>query len=80
MEDSGALPIEMDVSKLKMGDVIGWVGDRTENGGWNPHLHFQLSRVQPTTHDLPGVVSQEDRAWAMTAYPDPRLVLGPLYD
>lgn len=25
-----------------------------------PHLHFQLSRVEPKTHDLPGVCSEED--------------------
>ncbi len=61
------------------GEVIAWVGDRHENGGWNPHLHFQLSLVRPEVHDLPGAVSDADRAHALTIYPDPRLVLGPLY-
>ena len=61
------------------GTTIGWVGASTENGGWNPHLHFQLSLVTPTTYDLPGVVSQADREWALTAFPDPQLVLGSLY-
>ena len=61
------------------GDIIGRLGTKAENGGWNPHLHFQLSLVQPTTYDLPGVVSAADREWALKNYPDPRLVLGPLY-
>ena len=62
-----------------LGSILGWLGDRTENGGWNPHVHFQLSLVEPITHDLPGVVSAVDRDWARKNYPDPRLVLGPLY-
>jgi murein DD-endopeptidase MepM/ murein hydrolase activator NlpD len=61
------------------GAVLGWLGTQGENGGWHPHLHFQLSLVEPDTHDLPGVVSEADRDWARTAFPDPRKVLGPLY-
>ena len=61
------------------GDIIGWLGTQEENGGWNPHVHFQLSLVKPETHDLPGVVSAADREWARVNYPDPRLVLGRLY-
>ena len=61
------------------GERLARVGARDENGGWNPHLHFQLSLIRPTTHDLPGVVSRVDRAWALEVFPDPRLVLGPLY-
>ena len=55
------------------------MGTREVNGGWNPHLHFQLSLLEPETHDLPGAVSVADRSWALRAFPDPRLVLGPLY-
>ena len=61
------------------GEVIAWFGDRHENGGWEPHLHFQLSLLEPETHDLPGVVAPEDRTQALLDYPDPRLVLGPIY-
>lgn len=64
---------------IEKGEVIGWIGDRSENGGWNPHLHFQLSWRRPDQCDLPGVVSDEDRAQALAWYPDPRCVLGPLY-
>jgi murein DD-endopeptidase MepM/ murein hydrolase activator NlpD len=61
------------------GEVIGWFGGKDENGGWAPHVHLQLAVVEPTTHDMPGVVAKEDREMALTTYPDPRLVLGPLY-
>ncbi len=61
------------------GEVLGWVGDRHENGGWNPHVHVQLSLVRPEVADLPGAVSDADRAEALRRYPDPRLVLGPIY-
>lgn len=61
------------------GDTIARLGDRDENGGWNPHLHFQLSWMRPERADLPGVVRQKDLEWALETFPDPRLVLGPLY-
>lgn len=61
------------------GEVIGWVGDEAENGGWNPHVHFQLSWERPERCDLPGAVSARDLPSALKIYPDPRLVLGPLY-
>jgi len=65
--------------EINQGDIIAWFGVDSENGGWEPHLHFQLSLIEPQTHDLPGVVSLEDRVQALLDYPDPRLVLGSLY-
>ena len=64
---------------FEAGERLAAVGESHENGGWNPHLHFQLSRVEPETYDLPGAVSAEQRAQALIDFPDPRLVLGPLY-
>jgi hypothetical protein len=64
---------------FKMGDVIAWIGDRNENGGWNSHLHLQMSRSLPAHCDLPGVVSEADLTWALDEFPDPRLILGDLY-
>jgi len=61
------------------GQVLGHVGDRSVNGGWNPHVHFQLSRVVPLGFDMPGAVAAVDRDGALEAYLDPRVVLGPLY-
>jgi murein DD-endopeptidase MepM/ murein hydrolase activator NlpD len=64
---------------VSAGEEICWMGDKHENGGWEPHLHFQLSLVEPETHDLPGVVAPKDRPQALLDYPDPRLVLGSIY-
>ena len=64
---------------FRKGQVIGWIGDSSENGGWNPHLHFQLSLERPERCDLPGVVSEADLEKALRTYPDPRMVLGPIY-
>lgn len=65
--------------RVEKGDVIGYLGDATENGGWPPHVHFQLSIHAPETHDMPGVVSSIDREKSLLHYPDPLLVLGELY-
>ena len=64
---------------IDKGEIIAWLGNESENGGWAPHLHFQLSLIKPETHDLPGVVSANDRKRALEISPDPRLVLGPIY-
>ncbi len=56
------------------GDVLGWLGQPAENGGWPPHVHVQLAWERPTTHDLPGVVAFADRAEALLRYPDPRRI------
>ena len=64
---------------VEEGQVIATVGDKSVNGGWEPHLHFQLSWEKPEGNDMPGVVAREDREWALEKYPDPRMVLGPLY-
>ncbi len=65
--------------KIAFGEVIGWLGATEVNGGWPPHLHFQLSLIGPESADMPGTVSDEDLEAALKIYPDPRAVLGPLY-
>lgn len=64
---------------VKKGQRIGELGEEHINGGWIPHLHFQLSIEDPGEADMPGVVSAEDREQALQIYPDPRIVLGDLY-
>lgn len=64
---------------LRAGDRLGWLGEMHENGGWVPHLHFQLSLLDPGQPDMPGVVADAQVALASLVFPDPRLVLGPLY-
>jgi murein DD-endopeptidase MepM/ murein hydrolase activator NlpD len=64
---------------FEAGAVLARLGEETENGGWPPHVHVQMSLSAPVGGDLPGVVAAEDRLIALTAYPDPRLICGPLY-
>jgi len=65
--------------EIDKGEQIAELGTPEENGGWPPHLHFQLSWENPGEADMPGVVAEEDREWALKTYPDPRMVLGELY-
>lgn len=65
--------------RVAAGDVLGWLGAPEENGGWPPHVHVQLAWERPATHDLPGAVAPADRAEALARFPDPRLLLGPLW-
>jgi murein DD-endopeptidase MepM/ murein hydrolase activator NlpD len=65
--------------RFEAGEVLGWLGAQHENGGWPPHVHFQLSRVRPEGHDMPGAVDPREREAMMERYPDPRIVLGPLW-
>jgi len=62
--------------KIKKGEIFAWIGNMDENGGWSPHLHFQLA-----THllgygtDFPGVCKPwEKDAWQSIS-PDPNLFL-----
>ena len=77
--DSSSIEDKIVGQRISAGEIIGHFGNKFENGGWGPHLHFQLSLIEPETHDMPGVVSLEDREQSLLDYPDPRLVLGPIY-
>lgn len=64
---------------FEAGAVLARMGAEEENGGWPPHVHVQMALSAPVGGDLPGVVSADDRLAALAAYPDPRLICGPLY-
>ncbi|PAU93546.1 peptidase M23 [Aliifodinibius salipaludis] len=64
---------------IKKGQKIATLGSQGVNGGWAPHLHFQLSVEDPQEADMPGVVAPENREEALQTFPDPRIVLGDLY-
>ena len=66
-------------NRIKKGDQIGTMGDEHENGGWPPHVHIQLSLIEPEVPDLEGVVAPENREDALKRFPDPRNILGRLY-
>lgn len=65
--------------RIEAGDVLGAFGREAVNGGWAPHLHLQLSVVEPKDSDMPGVVHPDQREAARLTYPDPRLLLGEIY-
>lgn len=65
--------------RITAGDRVGFLGDESENGNWPPHLHYQLCRVDPGEADMPGVVSADELPNALKTYPDPRIILGPVY-
>ncbi len=65
--------------EIGKGQKIAELGNSDVNGGWAPHLHFQLSNEDPGEPDMPGVVAEEDREEALGKYPDPRIILGDLY-
>ncbi len=62
---------------VRAGEIVGWLGDETENGGWPPHLHFQIMLdLLDFENDFPGVcVDSQTGAWSAIC-PDPNLILG----
>lgn len=74
-----SLELNQPGKKLKPGDIVGWLGDESENGNWPPHLHYQLSVDDPEEADMPGVVAAENLINMRTKHPDPRILLPGLY-
>ena len=64
---------------IDKGAELGKVGNERENGHWAPHVHFQISMIEPQNGDMPGVVSSKERERALSIYPDPRIILGQIY-
>jgi murein DD-endopeptidase MepM/ murein hydrolase activator NlpD len=71
-----------DLATIKKGDFIAQgqqlchVGNAYENGGWPPHLHFQLIHdMQGMLGDYPGVCSQRDLVFYTNNCPDPAKLL-----
>lgn len=53
-------------------DIIAYVGDVSENGGWAPHLHFQLIKdMEGKQSDYPGVCHKERLDQYAANCPDP---------
>ncbi|HEX9166713.1 MAG TPA: aminotransferase class III-fold pyridoxal phosphate-dependent enzyme, partial [Gemmatimonadales bacterium] len=59
------------------GDVIAHTGVMEENGGWSPHLHFQvITDLLGRDGEFPGVARADQRAVWLSLSPDPNLILG----
>jgi murein DD-endopeptidase MepM/ murein hydrolase activator NlpD len=62
---------------LAAGAKVAEVGDLHENGGWPPHLHFQIiSDLLGHTGDFPGVAAPSQRQHYLDLCPNPNLILG----
>jgi len=67
--------------KVVAGQMIGRLGASDVNGGWQPHLHFQLAHRLPdetgsAPHDWPGVADADDLDFFAALYPNPADLLG----
>ena len=61
---------------LKKGEKIGKIGSIKENGGWSPHLHFQLMlTLLDYQNDFPGVCMEHEKDIWSSICPDPGLIL-----
>jgi murein DD-endopeptidase MepM/ murein hydrolase activator NlpD len=68
----------VDLDHIQIGDSIAQgqelchLGEAPENGGWPPHLHFQLIReMRGIKGDYPGVCSLRDLVFYANNCPDP---------
>jgi 4-aminobutyrate aminotransferase-like enzyme/Ser/Thr protein kinase RdoA (MazF antagonist) len=63
--------------QIKAGEIFAAVGDATENGGWPPHLHFQIiTDLLELSTSFPGVAKASERELWTSLSPDPNLLLG----
>jgi 4-aminobutyrate aminotransferase-like enzyme/Ser/Thr protein kinase RdoA (MazF antagonist) len=61
--------------RVGAGTVVARIGSMGENGGWPPHLHFQVITDLLDRHgDFPGVADPAERRVWLSLAPDPNLV------
>lgn len=59
------------------GEKIAELGTRRENGGWTPHLHFQvILDIGDWKGDYPGVCRRSEQNHWLSICPDPAPLLG----
>jgi murein DD-endopeptidase MepM/ murein hydrolase activator NlpD len=62
---------------IEQGQLVGYIGEKKENGGWNPHLHFQIiTDMDNMEGDYSGVASKIDALTMLHKCPDPQFILG----
>ncbi|MEE9440094.1 MAG: peptidoglycan DD-metalloendopeptidase family protein [Saprospiraceae bacterium] len=63
---------------VKSGQLIGYLGEQHENGGWSPHVHCQIIiDLEGNLGDYPGVCAMKDRPQYVKNCPDPTLFILP---
>jgi len=61
--------------KISRDDIIGYVGNNSENGNWVPHLHFQIMlSMVGNKNDFPGVAYKKEINIWKSICPDPNLL------
>jgi hypothetical protein len=59
------------------GEKIAELGTKRENGGWAPHLHFQvILDIGAAKGDYPGVCKRSEQDHWLSICPDPAVLLG----
>lgn len=62
---------------ISAGDTIGTMGEPHENGGWPPHVHFQvLTDLCGMGMDIYGVAPQHEATLWRSICPNPNLLVG----
>jgi 4-aminobutyrate aminotransferase-like enzyme/Ser/Thr protein kinase RdoA (MazF antagonist) len=62
---------------VRRGDRIATLGSADVNGGWPPHLHFQvIADMLGRSGEFPGVAAPAERDVWLSLCPDPNLVVG----
>jgi murein DD-endopeptidase MepM/ murein hydrolase activator NlpD len=63
-------------SPFKKGQQIATLGDSSVNGGYSPHLHFQIIKnIGENFSDYPGVCNHKDLEYYLDNCPNPNLLL-----
>lgn len=63
--------------RVAKGETFASIGTMQENGGWPPHLHFQIiADLLERDKDFPGVAAASEREIWKGICPDPNLLLG----
>ena len=63
--------------RIKGGDIFAEFGIPAENGGWPPHLHFQIILdINAWSGDYPGVCKYSEKEKWLANSPDADLILG----
>ncbi len=58
------------------GERFAELGAENENGGWPPHLHFQIIKnIGDYKGDYPGVVKENEKDFYLSNCPDPNVYL-----
>lgn len=74
--DPGVLSLLSSGMRLARGEPFARIGAFPRNGGWPPHLHFQvITDILGRTGDFPGVAPPSQRKLWRALSPDPNLIL-----